>query len=100
MLNTVHTANIEYVDLKSMNFNELKELLKSLRTLQHHQFNNYKLLENSLNEEEYIALRNTYFKNVSIIQKITFRMRNIIRQKNKASYRSTRSTIKNISKEF
>lgn len=64
--------------LKSYTFNDLKSLLKDLRKQQ----------------KEAITDRDSYFRIYDNIQKVTFKMRNIIRQRKKLKSKS------DISKEY
>ena len=70
-------------DLKMLSFLELKDVLKELRYQQKIMFVVAKALETGDKYtfgEEYINARNAYFGIVKDIEKVTFRMRNIIRQ--------------------
>lgn len=64
--------------LKSYTFNDLKSLLKDLRKQQ----------------KEAITDRDSYFRIYDNVQKVTFKMRNIIRQRKKLKSKS------DISKEY
>ena len=64
--------------LKSFSFNDLKSLLKDLRKQQ----------------KEAITDRDSYFRIYDNVQKVTFKMRNIIRQRKKLKSKS------DISKEY
>lgn len=64
--------------LKSCTFNDLKSLLKDLRKQQ----------------KEAITDRDSYFRIYDNVQKVTFKMRNIIRQRKKLKSKS------DISKEY
>lgn len=65
--------------LKSYTFNDLKSLLKDLRKQQ---------------KEAFSTDRDSYFRIYDNIQKVTFKMRNIIRQRKKLKSKS------DISKEY
>ena len=75
-------------DLKMLSFLELKEVLKELRYEQRIALITYQALEDLFGENytydsAYVNARNSYFGICTDIDRVTFRMRNIMRQRRK-----------------